>query len=118
MRICGQRITFHAAVSVLANEDFVKHAVFGNALIRNLFVFAAGKNCIQSRHLGSQLLRLDRALGDFVSDGQQHRGDKRKDEQTERKLHNITHYFLTSPKLLLPVTRSISGEQTFISRMA
>ena len=118
LRIRGQRIALDAAVSVLADEDFIQHAVVRNAFILNLLVFAARKNRVQSGHLGSQLLSLDRALGDFVGDGQQHGGNKRKDEQTERKLHNITHYFLTSPKLLLPVTRSISGEQTFISRMA
>ena len=118
LRIRGQSITLNAAVSILADENFIQHAVVRNTFIRCLLVLAAGKHRIQRGHLGSQLLRLNRAFGDFVGDGQQHGGNKRKDEQTERELHNITHYFLTSPKLLLPVTRSISGEQTFISRMA
>ena len=118
LRVRGQRITLDAAVSVFADENLIEHAVVRNTFILNLFVFAARQHRVQRSHLGGQLLLLDRALGHFVRDGQQHRGNKRKDEQTERKLHNITHYFLTSPKLLLPVTRSISGEQTFISRMA
>ena len=118
LRVRGQRITLDAAVSVFADENLIKHAVVRNTFILNLLVFAARQHRVQRSHLGGQLLLLDRALGHFVRDGQQHRGNKRKDEQTERKLHNITHYFLTSPKLLLPVTRSISGEQTFISRMA
>ena len=118
LRVRGQRIPIDAAVSVFADENLIKRAVVRNTFILNLLVFAARQHRVQRSHLGGQLLLLDRALSHFVRDGQQHRGNKRKDEQTERKLHNITHYFLTSPKLLLPVTRSISGEQTFISRMA
>ena len=118
LRVRGQRITLDAAVSIFADENLIERAVVRNTFILNLLVFAARQHRVQRSHLGGQLLLLDRALGHFVRDGQQHRGNKRKDEQTERKLHNITHYFLTSPKLLLPVTRSISGEQTFISRMA
>ena len=118
LRIRGQRIALDAAVSVFADENLIERTVVRNTFILNLLVFAVRQHRVQRSHLGGQLLLLDRFLGHFVRDGQQHRGNKRKDEQTERKLHNITHYFLTSPKLLLPVTRSISGEQTFISRMA
>ena len=118
LRVRRERIALHIAVSILAGENLVQHAVVGKTFIFNLLIFAAGHDRFQSRHLRRKLLLLDRVLGHFVCHSEQHGGNKRKDEQTERKLHNITHYFLTSPKLLLPVTRSISGEQTFISRMA
>ena len=100
LRVRRERIALHIAVSILAGENLVQHAVVGKTFIFDLLIFAAGQDRFQSRHLRRKLLLLDRVLGHFVCHSEQHGGNKRKDEQTERKLHNITHYFLTSPKLL------------------
>ena len=118
LRSRSQRIADNRTGSILSLEDLIKAAAFGETFIFNLSVFAARKHGIQRFHLGSKLLSLDRALSHFIGQRKRDGSHKRKHEETKRELENITHYFLTSPKLLVPVTRSMSGDTTFISRMA
>ena len=118
LRRSGQRIANSRTGSVLRFEDLVKGAALGKAFILNLRILAARKHGIERIHLGGELLGLDRALGHFVGHRKRNGSHERKDEETKRELKDITHYFLTSPKFLVPVTRSISGDTTFISRMA
>ena len=118
LRRGGQRVADGRTGSILALEDLVKDAALGQTLVFNLRVLAAREHGVERIHLGGELLGLDRALGHFVGQRQRHGSHERENEETKRELNNITHYFLTSPKLLEPVTRSISGDTTFISRMA
>ena len=118
LRSSSQRIADNCAGGVLTLEDLVEGAALGQAFIFNLGILAARKHGIQRFHLSGELLGLDRALGHFVGHRQSDSGHKCEHEETKRELKNTTHYFLTSPKLLVPVTRSISGDTTFISRMA
>ena len=90
LRRGGQRVALNLAVD-LADKELVKDAVLGDSFIFNLLVVAARKHRIQRFHLGCELLRLDRPLRHFVGDGQSHGGDKRKGEQTNRQLDDITH---------------------------
>ena len=118
LRRSGQRVADGRTGSILALEDLVKDAALGQTFVFNLRILAAREHGVERVHLGSKLLGLDRALGHFVGQRQRHGSHERENEETKRELNNITHYFLTSPKLLEPVTRSISGDTTFISRMA
>ena len=118
LRRSSQRIANNSTRGILTLEDLIQGATLGQAFIFNLSIFATRKHSIQRFHLGSELLGLDRALGHFVGHRQSDGSHKREHEETKRELKNITHYFLTSPKLLVPVTRSISGDTTFISRIA
>ena len=118
LRRSGQRVADGRTGSVLGFENLVKDAALSKTFVFNLCVLAAREHGVERVHLGGELLGLDRALGHFVGQRQRHGSHERENEETKRELNNITHYFLTSPKLLEPVTRSISGDTTFISRMA
>ena len=118
LRSSGQRVADNSAGGILGLKDLVQGAALGQTFIFNLSILAARKHGVERFHLGSELLSLDRPLGHFVGHRQRDSSHKREHEETKRELKNVTHYFLTSPKLLLPVTRSISGDTTFISRMA
>ena len=118
LRSSGQRIADGRAGGILRLEDLIQRAALGETFIFDLSVFAAREHSVERVHLGGELLSLDRALGHFIGQRQRDSSHESEDEETKRELKNVTHYFLTSPKLLLPVTRSISGDTTFISRMA
>ena len=118
LRRSSQRIADGRTRGILGFENLVQGAALGEAFILNLRILAAREHSVERVHLGGELLGLDRALGHFIGHRKRNSSHEREDEETKRELKNVTHYFLTSPKLLLPVTRSISGDTTFISRMA
>ena len=119
LRVRHQGIALELACGIRRSEQLRNHAAFGQAFrLFHFIIFASGQHGIERCQLRGNPLLLNRPLGHFVGHRQQHGSHEREDEETKRELENITHYFLTSPKLLAPVTRSISGDTTFISRMA
>ena len=91
VRRSSHGVADNLSIGILGCKDFFEETALGEAFVSNLLIFAARENGIKRIHLRSELLLLDRALGHLVSDSKQHRSNEREDEQTKRKLHNITH---------------------------
>ena len=92
LRVGNKRITGNVAGFVGRGKHLSNLAALRKTFNRfDLCVGITRKNLIQRFHLRSDLLFSDRSLGHFVGQRQRDGSNESEQEQSERKLHDITH---------------------------